>query len=77
MTGIIPGRDPVSKRLAVSPLIILEPTADLTRGETVPTERSPERAKTAEELRLDEARERGTPWKQWALISVSANGHGP
>jgi len=31
----------------------------------VPTERSPERAKTAEELRLDDARERGTPWKQW------------
>ena len=26
---------------------------------------SPERAKTAEELRLDEAREKGVPWKQW------------
>ena len=26
---------------------------------------SPERGKTAEELRLDEAREKGVPWKQW------------
>jgi hypothetical protein len=26
---------------------------------------SPERGKTVEELRLDEARERGVPWKQW------------
>src|SRR5215831_4720165 len=24
-----------------------------------------ERAKTAEEMRLDEAREQGVPWKQW------------
>jgi hypothetical protein len=64
LTGIIPGRDPV-KRLAVSASVRLEPTVDSTREETVPTERSPERAKTAEELRLDEARERRTPWKQW------------
>jgi hypothetical protein len=26
---------------------------------------SPEPAKTAEELRLDEAREKGVPWQQW------------
>src|SRR6476646_1479467 len=26
---------------------------------------SPERGKTVEELRLDEARERGVPWKKW------------
>ena len=26
---------------------------------------SPERGKTAEEMRLDEAREKGVPWKQW------------
>ena len=26
---------------------------------------SPERGKTAEELRLDEVREKGVPWKQW------------
>ena len=26
---------------------------------------SPQLVKTAEELRLDEAREKGVPWKQW------------
>jgi hypothetical protein len=26
---------------------------------------SPKRAKTTEELRLDEAREKAVPWKQW------------
>ena len=31
----------------------------------MPNDESPERAKTAEELRLDEAREKGVPWKQW------------
>ncbi len=31
----------------------------------MPNQTSPERGKTAEELRLDEARERGVPWKQW------------
>ena len=39
----------------------------------MPTERL-ERAKTAEELRSDEAPEKGVPWKQWAHISVRANG---
>ena len=27
--------------------------------------RSPEPVKTAEEVRLDEAHEKGVPWKQW------------
>ena len=31
----------------------------------MPNQMSPERGKTAEELRLDEAREKGVPWKQW------------
>jgi hypothetical protein len=31
----------------------------------LPNEISPERAKTAEEVRLDKAREGGVPWKQW------------
>ena len=31
----------------------------------MPNETNPEGAKTAEELRLDEAREKGMPWKQW------------
>jgi hypothetical protein len=31
----------------------------------LPNQTSPERGKTVEELRLDEARERGVPWKQW------------
>jgi len=31
----------------------------------LPDDTSPERAKTEEELRLDEAREKGIPWKQW------------
>ena len=31
----------------------------------MPNEISPERAKTAEEVRLDKAREGGVPWKQW------------
>ena len=31
----------------------------------MPNQASPERRKTAEELLLDEARERGVPWKQW------------
>jgi hypothetical protein len=40
----------------------------ITKGiqeETVATRTSPERAKTAEEMRLDEAGEKGVPWKQW------------
>jgi hypothetical protein len=36
-----------------------------TQEETVATRTSPERAKTAEEMRLDEAGEKGVPWKQW------------
>ncbi len=31
----------------------------------MPNQTSPERGKTVEELRLDEARESGVPWKQW------------
>jgi Glycosyl hydrolase family 63 C-terminal domain len=31
----------------------------------MPTQTSPERARTAEERRLDEAREQGVPWRQW------------
>jgi len=31
----------------------------------LPDDTSPERAKTEEALRLDEAREKGIPWKQW------------
>jgi hypothetical protein len=31
----------------------------------LPNQTSPERGKTVEELRLDEAREKGVPWKQW------------
>jgi len=31
----------------------------------VPEEISTERAKTAEQMRLDEAREQGVPWKLW------------
>ncbi|MGA7863676.1 MAG: glucosidase [Stellaceae bacterium] len=31
----------------------------------MPNQTSPERGNTVEELRLDEARERGVPWKQW------------
>jgi hypothetical protein len=31
----------------------------------LPHQMSPERGKTAEELRLDEAREKGVPWKKW------------
>jgi Mannosylglycerate hydrolase MGH1-like glycoside hydrolase domain len=31
----------------------------------LPNQTSPERRKTVEELGLDEARERGVPWKQW------------
>jgi hypothetical protein len=39
---------------------------------------SPERVKTAEELRLDEAREKGVPWKQWGpLPQRTPMGHGP
>src|SRR5690349_7778556 len=33
--------------------------------ETVPRKNSPRGAKTAQELRLDEAREKGVPWKLW------------
>jgi hypothetical protein len=32
----------------------------------MPKSPSPQLVKTAEELRLDEARENGVPWKQWA-----------
>jgi hypothetical protein len=31
----------------------------------LPNDKSPERAKTAEELRLDEARQKGVSWKEW------------
>jgi hypothetical protein len=31
----------------------------------LPNQTSPERGKTVEELCLEEARERGVPWKQW------------
>ena len=31
----------------------------------MPNETSPEGAKTAEEARLNEAHEKGVPWKQW------------
>ena len=31
----------------------------------MPNQTSPERGKTVEELRLDEARKSGVPWKQW------------
>ena len=37
----------------------------ITREGTVANQTSPERGKTAEEMRLDEAREKGVPWKQW------------
>src|SRR5205823_13599201 len=33
--------------------------------EAMPKSPSPQLVKTAEELRLDEARENGVPWKQW------------
>jgi hypothetical protein len=35
------------------------------RRRPLPNETSPQRAKTAEELRLDESRENDVPWKQW------------
>jgi Mannosylglycerate hydrolase MGH1-like glycoside hydrolase domain len=37
----------------------------VTREETMPRGTEPEPGKTAEELRMDEAREKGIPWKQW------------
>ena len=40
-------------------------TADCTQEETAAKQTSAQRAETAEELRLDEAREQGVPWKQW------------
>ena len=42
----------------------------------MPDEGNPGTTKSAEQRRLDEARENGVPWKQWGHISASANGAG-
>jgi len=38
----------------------------------LPSENSLGAAKTAEELRLDEAREKGVPWKQWVTAHATS-----
>src|SRR5690349_13721166 len=44
---------------------ILGPNASVMQERSLPEETGPQRARTAEEQRLAEAREQGVPWKQW------------